>query len=76
MPQKILQPHALHELADKFRAVLFGKLRPQVGIADDDEVRMITQPEIAEVNKHLRIRPRIDPGVDDFHGPAGTDLLL
>ena len=76
MPQEILEPHPAHELFDELRAVLFGKLRPEIGFGQNDDVRVVPQRRVAEINQHLRIGPGVDAGIDDFNRFGITGLLL
>ena len=65
-PQKILKPHARHKLPHKLRAVLLRELCPQIGVAQNDEVGLAFEPNVAEVNQHLWIRPRVYARIDDL----------
>ena len=74
--QKVLQPDPGHELSHEFRAVLFGKLRPEVGIPQNDVVCLVRQSIVAKVKVHLGVGPCVDARVDDFHFHFAACLVL
>ena len=48
--QEIFQAHSADKFFDEFRAVLFRKLRPEIGLGEDDHVRVVLQCNVAEIN--------------------------